>query len=194
MNRKDFKRYMQQGLGRCVLTLRKSDNIEKYRDIVLWGCLHNLSYDTQSEGTRAAYIYQLVSCFHDDAYFTAPTMDAFLRLPPHRDWTFAHFCDLLQLFAENGQIEAKNTLYKKYDILLASLTGKRSFRRYDYERDNFERVCTSLISLDGADALLKIAEDMGTLFKRNPHYDGRVFGWFFPFQKIHSVRNGSHPF
>lgn len=107
MNRKDFKRYMQQGLGRCVLTLRKSDNIEKYRDIVLWGCLHNLSYDTQSEGTRAAYIYQLVSCFHDDAYFTAPTMDAFLRLPPHRDWTFAHFCDLLQLFAENGQIEAK---------------------------------------------------------------------------------------
>ena len=80
--------YMQQGLGRCVLALREAENIEKYRDIVLWGCLHNLSYDTQCEGTRAAYIYQLVSFFHDDAYFVAPTIAAFGKLPRHHDWTF----------------------------------------------------------------------------------------------------------
>lgn len=40
-----------------------------------------------------------------------------------------------------------------------------------------------MISLDGADALLKIAEDMGTLFKRNPHYGGRDFDWFFSFSE-----------
>lgn len=170
---------MQQGLGRCAVTLRESDNIGKYRDIVLWGCLHNLSYDTQCEGTRAAYVYQLVSCFHDDAYFAAPTIDAFLSLPPHLDCTFDHFCELLRRFAENGYAEAKNVLYKKYDILLASLTVKRSFRSYDYERDNFERVCISLTSLDGEATLLKIAEDMGALFKRNRHYDGGSFDWFF---------------
>ena len=179
MNRKDFKRYMQQGLGRCVLALREAENIEKYRDIVLWGCLHNLSYDTQCEGTRAAYIYQLVSFFHDDAYFVAPTIAAFGKLPRHHDWTFEHFCELLQLFAENGSKEARNTLYEKYDRLLSSLAVKRSFRSYDYERDNFDRLCISLTSLDGKAAFKKIAEDMGTLFQRNPHYSSRDFEWFF---------------
>lgn len=107
---------MRQGLGRCVLTLRKSDNIEQYREIVLWGCLHNLSYDTQCEGTRAAYIYHLASCFHDDAYFIAPTIDAFQKLPRHLDWTFCHFFELLRLFAEKGSVDAKNALYEKYDV------------------------------------------------------------------------------
>ncbi len=90
-----------------------------------------------------------------------------------------HFCELLRLFAESGQTEAKNILYKKYDILLASLKRKRSFRSYDFDRDNFERICISLISLDGVDALLKIAEDMGMLFRINPHYDGSDFDCFF---------------
>ena len=179
LNRKDFKRYMQQGLGRCVLTLHESDNIEKYRDIVLWGCLHNLSFDTQCEGTRAAYIYRLVSCFHDDAYFIAPTIDAFLKLRRHDDWPFEHFCELLRMFAENGSLEAKQTLYEKYESLLYSLTVKRRFKSFDSERDNFEFICISLTSLDGTDALLKIAEDMGSLFKKNPHYDSGNFAWFF---------------
>ena len=29
MNKKDFKKYMQQGLGRCILVLQSSENIEK---------------------------------------------------------------------------------------------------------------------------------------------------------------------
>ncbi len=170
---------MRQGLGRCVLFLHESDNIEKYRDIVLWGCLHNLSYDTQCEGTRAAYLYRLVSCFHDDAYFIAPTIDAFWKLPRKPDWTFVHFCELLRLFAENGSVEAKNALYEKYRLLLSSLTVKRRFGSYDYERDQFEQICICLIFLDGSDAFFKIAEDMGTLFKRNPHYDSSDFAQFF---------------
>lgn len=179
MNTKDFKRYMRQGLGRCVLSLRESDNIEKYKDIVLWGCLHNLSYDTQCEGTRAAYLYQLVSCFRDDAYFIAPTVDAFLKLPRQSGWTFAHFCELLRMFAENGSPEAKNALYEKYGILLSSLTAKRHFRSYDYEREQFEQISICLVLLDGNDAFFKIAEDMGTLFIKNPHYDCRDFAEFF---------------
>ena len=31
---------MQQGMGRCVLVLQSSDNIEKYKKVVLWRCLH----------------------------------------------------------------------------------------------------------------------------------------------------------
>ena len=71
---------MQQGLGRCIITLEQSKDHERYRDTVLWGCLHNLSYDTQCEGTRAVYVYELTSFFCDDDYFVKPTVNTFLNL------------------------------------------------------------------------------------------------------------------
>jgi hypothetical protein len=43
--KKEFKRLMQQGLVRCNIVLQKSEKIEKYKDVVLWGCLHNLGFD-----------------------------------------------------------------------------------------------------------------------------------------------------
>ena len=98
---------MQQGLGRCVLELRNAENIAKYKYIVLWGCLHNLSYDTQCEGTRAHYVYELTTYFNDEPYFVAPIIDAFERILRRSDWTFSHFCELLLHFAENGNVDAK---------------------------------------------------------------------------------------
>ena len=35
MNTKEFKYYMQRGLGRCYLELQNCDDIEKYRKTVL---------------------------------------------------------------------------------------------------------------------------------------------------------------
>lgn len=37
MDKKEFKRLMQCGNGRIALVLQKNENIEKYKDIVLWG-------------------------------------------------------------------------------------------------------------------------------------------------------------
>lgn len=36
-----------RGLGRCVLELESTEDTEWYREVVLWGCTHDLSYDTQ---------------------------------------------------------------------------------------------------------------------------------------------------
>ena len=178
MNKKDFKKYMQQGLGRCIIALRSSKNIEKYKDIVLWGCLHNLSYDTQCEGTRADYVYKLTTYFQDEKYFLMPLVEAFEKLPCHFDWLFSHYCELLRNFAENGNNAAKEALQKKYNYLLSTLLSKRRFSRYDFERDNFERICLAMSFIDGIDGLLVIADDMGRLFKENPHYSGDDFDWF----------------
>ena len=178
MNKKDFKHYMQQGIGRCVLHLQSSQDIEKYKDIVLWGCLHNLSYDTQCEGTRASYLYELTTFFHDEAYFLIPVITAFEKLPRNADWLFSHYCELLRRFAENGNETAQNALQKKYNQLLSTLLNKRRWNGYDHERDNFERICQTLSSLGGIDTLLKIADDMGYLFRNNPHYQENHFDWF----------------
>ena len=69
-------------------------------------------------------------------------------------------------------------MIQKYDYLLSVLLNKRRFISYDFERDNFERICITLSSLGGIDILLKIAADMGMLFRKNPHYSGSDFDWF----------------
>lgn len=45
MTKKEFKKYMQQGLGRCAVVLQNYENVDKYKDVVLWGCLHNLLWN-----------------------------------------------------------------------------------------------------------------------------------------------------
>lgn len=178
MTKKDFKKYMKQGLGRCILVLKSSDNIEKYKEIVLWGCLHNLSYDTQCEGTRASYIYELTTYFNDEDYFLKPCIEAFKKTTHKAGWLFCHYAELLSKFAENGNERAIIALKEKYEYLLNILINKRKFKLYDVEREDFERICITLYSIYGTDILLKLVTDMGMLFEKNPHYTGSDFDWF----------------
>ena len=168
MNKKDFKTCMQQGRGGCVLALKSEKNIEKYKDIVLWGCLHDLGYDTQCEGTRAEYIYELTTFFCDEEYFVRPIIEAFSTLASESDHLFQHFNTLLSLFAENGNADALLALQQKYDALFSILLNKRSFEAYDFERDDFERICISLLHQSKENINLKVIGDLGRLFRENP--------------------------
>ena len=172
---------MQQGLGRCAVALKSSQDAEKYKDTVLWGCLNNLSYDLQCEGTRAGYVYSLTTYFNDTDYFLSPVIEAFDALPRRSDELFAHLCDLLLEFAKAGNNNAKDALVKKYGELLASLESKRNFRGYDYERDRLERIAISLLACGGEDTVLKTAEELGALFTKNKHYGADEFDWLCDF-------------
>ena len=77
MKKSEFKRAMCCGLGRCAVELSTAENIKKYKDIVLWGCLHNLSYDKLFEGTRAYYVYKLTEFFQDEIFFLRPLAEKF---------------------------------------------------------------------------------------------------------------------
>ncbi len=178
MNKKDFKVCMQQGRGRCHLVLQSEKDIAKYKDIVLWGCLHNLSYDTQCEGARATYVYDLTTYFGDEDYFLTPIIKAFASLSRRRAWLFDHFSAQLSLFAKNGNERAKEALARKYDQLFSVLLNKRRFCNYDFERDNFERLCVALLPLRDTDNKFRIVCDLGRLFRENPHYDCDYFDWF----------------
>ena len=170
---------MQQGRGGCVLALKSEKNIEKYKDIVLWGCLHNLSYDTQCEGVRAEYVYDLTKYFNDEDYFLFPIIKAFESCSQRRDWLFEHFSAQLSLFAKNGNERASDALQRKYDQLFAILLTKRKFQSYyDFERHNFELLCVALRHLVDTEGKFKIICDLGRLFRENPHYDCDYFDWF----------------
>lgn len=180
MNKKSFKRYMQQGLGRCALLLEGAKDVTKYKDTVLWGCLHSLSYDPQFEGTRAYYVHLLTTYFEDTAYFLRPTVAAFRAVSLRSDRLFDHLCELLRRFAEDGSHEAMEALEEKYALLLSALLQKRGRGgRRDYARDAFERICLTIHAMQNEARILQIAADMGRLFRENPRYTENDFDWFF---------------
>ena len=92
MTKKAFKKSMQCGLGRCILELNETSNIEKYYDLVLWGCTHNFSYDTQSEGSRSWYMYELIKRFPKKTAFLEAICQCFEKRTPYQYWKFHHFC------------------------------------------------------------------------------------------------------
>ena len=113
MNKNSFKKYMKQGLGKCFLTLTIDKNINKYKDIVLWGCLNNLSYDNQCEGTRSDYVYNLLKIYNDEEYFVNPIIEKFNKVSYINDHLFSHLSELVRNFAMDGNEKAKIALESK---------------------------------------------------------------------------------
>ena len=177
----EFKRYMSQGLGRCALCLAGCEDIEKYRDTVLYGCLRNLSYDLQCEGTRAAYVYSLTRYFDSPEYFLAPIIDEFLTLDDTRDADFKHLADMLECFTRDGSKAAQIALDKKYYILLNELKNNTDTEGYDFNRDNFEHLCVIKLQLYGCGVktVCNIADNVGELYAANNKYDAWDFGWLY---------------
>ena len=182
MTKKEFREAMKRGLGRCVQELDYAENPEKYREIVLWGCMHDLSFDTQCEGTRAWYLRELIRRFHDEK----PFVDAVIRkLSGYRSnggWEFSQYCELLALFAQEGNRQANAALWEKYEELYKILKKKKRRKNGTFpERDDFEALCIELV--DAAehplDSYMKIAEDIGALLSENSLPDAVSFSWLF---------------
>lgn len=172
---------MERGLGRCVLELDRTENVEKYRDTVLWGCTHNLSFDTQCEGTRAWYLYELIKRFPYAEEFVSAVINRFDGCKSDGRWEFAHYCDLLALFAADGNADALNALRKKYAVLYDVLLNRKRLPANGIfaAQDDFEYLCIALAdcSDNSLAAYLKIANDIGTLYQSNNLYSGGDFVW-----------------
>lgn len=185
MTKKEFKRAMQCGLGRCIQELRSCEDIEKYRDIVLWGCTHNLTYDAQSEGTRGDYLYQLVKCYPDETPFVDAVILALKKSAAKSDWDFLQFCRFLELFAIEGNQSAIDTLHDQYQQMydLLKQHKKRLPQKFMPVRENFENLCISIIHLpetleNCGKAYLNIAENIGALIIDTSWFHTWDFAWF----------------
>ena len=177
MTLKTFKSCMQRGLGRCYIELKNCEDREKYKDTVLWGCLHEIAFDAQCEGTRAAFLYRLISLFPDRDFFSDRIAEKYRSVSGREPWLFQQLTELLSYFAEDGHPTAKDALAEKYAALYDRLLKKRSFNSYDYERDDFE-LLTIVMLRSGEDTFPALISDYGGLFLKNPHYELSCFEWF----------------
>lgn len=179
MTKAEFKRAMQCGLGRCYTELESTENIERYREIVLWGCLHNISFDVQFEGTRAPYLYELLRMFRDDEYFAEPLAKAFLKTKSDGGWHFNHYADLLRCFASDGNKTACAALCEKYDSLYNKLLKSRGGADFGFAKENFETLCINIIILGGGNKFFEIAVDIGRLLSKGESFERYDFEWFY---------------
>ena len=176
MNRKQFKESLLRGQGRCILAAQAGP--ERYRDIVLWACGQELAFDAQSDGTRSWFIHRLICCYPDKKPFLDAIIQSFDRAKPDRGWKLICLAERLNYFSDEGEAAAEQALWRKYEALYAQLLARKRLSGGLFPlRDNFSMLCDILA--EDLDAHIRIAEDLGRLFREKSLYDGFDFIWLY---------------
>lgn len=176
MTKKEFKEAMLRGLGRCVRAVEQEP--ERYRALVLWACQRDISYDTQCEGTRAWYVYTMVSAYGDKEPFIRAAADALRKYRANDGWGVQYLSELLMLFTLDGSDIARQALEEKYQQLLTAMhTRQRRPNRVFHERSDLEQLGLTL-SVDSA-SFLRVAADFGRLYRQKKYMVSGDFDWFF---------------
>ena len=187
MTKKDFKYDMQRGLGSCVVALKQMQDAEKekFLPLVLWGCSRDLAFDAQCEGCRSVYLYELLADFPDAAPFIDVIEKRLFHSMHSNGWEFHQDCELLAYFVSDGIRRAWKILMTCYHFLMISLNECEpdQYGRFP-ERDNFEALCLTLVSLCFDDRTRrekiyqKIVRDLCILGEENPLLTVDHFDWF----------------
>lgn len=176
MTKKDFRQYLLKGRGCCIQAVREDP--ERYRSEVLWACSHEIAFDAQCEGSRAWYVYTMIECYEDKSPFLNALITALDNSTSRNLWKMQYFAEALMHFALDGSGEAEAALWRKYEALYAFLRNKkRQPRRYFAERDDYSSLCIDLGQR--REAMVRIAEDIGRLYRENPIYNGWYFDWLY---------------
>ena len=179
MTKKAFKYDMQRGLGSCVLELQSTQDIEKYRPLVLWGCSRDMAYDAQCEGCRSVYLYQLITQFPDHMPFIDILEKRLYQSMRSRGWEFMQDCEILSYFALDGEKRAWDIMKSCHRELFQILCRKRKPTKDGRlpERDNFESLCLTLVTMRPR-MYRMLVSDIGILIESNSLYSASDFMWF----------------
>ena len=176
MTKKEFRQFMLKGRGCCIQAVRRDP--ERYRSEVLWACRNEIAFDAQCEGSRAWYVYQMIDCFEDKTPFLHTLIAALDHSRSNYGWKVHYLGEMLVHFMLDGCTEAEEALWRKYEQLYAILRSKkRRPRGYFAEENDFSALCVDLG--ERREAMVKIAEDIGRLYREQSFYDGWSFDWLY---------------
>lgn len=166
MLKKKFIDTIRKGLGRAYLELEAAENKEEYRKSLLYACLSDCSYEFVCEGSKGAYLFELISLFDDTAYFKQNIIHFLQNKLPKRG-LFAQLLDILRCYYHQGDREIKPFLndYYRHFIENGKWT-KNKILCYEY-------LCIILYQIFGLKRVFKILKDIEKL-KINKN----DIGWF----------------
>ena len=178
-----YRKALLRGAGRCVTMLESEAGKIYFRPLVLWACGRNLGCDTQIEGTRALFLYDLINQYQSLEPFLDVIERKFLSSMNKADWLFQQECELLALFAINGNIRARCILergYERFCRRLRRLNPARISGPYIPAPDNFASLCEQLLlcakTADAQQLLERFVRDVGGLCMRDPFWNDMAAG------------------
>lgn len=187
MTKKEFKYGMERGLGSCILELERASDKERYKDIIVWGCKHELAYDAQSEGTRSQYLYQMIEMYEDWTDFYEAASSRLKICCSRAGWEFMQHAELCALMAGGGYMPAGKLLDEIYEYLFEVLSQRKIHSKNGIftERTNMEALCIAKVTYqhssqrESEQEYIKIVNDLGMLFQKNARlYSHEHFLWF----------------
>ena len=159
MTKTAFRNDFLRGLGSALIELQMCTDPARFYDAVLYGCLHNTTYDSQCEGERGWYLHQAAKLSGNEAAIEEAVCQKFFHIREDV-WLFEQLTSTLYHFAVDGNETARDALYEQYEAMLRELSRKRKFQQIYSRRDMFDRLCDWLILLDGWSAFKKIVDDV----------------------------------
>lgn len=163
MNKAQFKHDFLRGLGSALIELHSNSNTKQFREIVMYGCLHNTTYDMQCEGDRGWYLYQAAQLVEDKEAIEAAVIQKFFHARDN-EWLFNQLISILYYFAMGGSENARTALYQQYENMVYELSPRKRKSNGTYpRRDMFDWLCVWLTSLDGWSMFKRIIQDVSKI-------------------------------
>jgi hypothetical protein len=108
-----FRSAIRRGTGEAHLIARAHPEVD-FSDEIIAACVKTFVYDAQCEGSRAAYLNELIDLSINKPRIVEAVLD---RLMVEDDdwWVLNQLFDSAALFAKDGNARARKTLYARYD-------------------------------------------------------------------------------
>jgi hypothetical protein len=148
----EFKRALEQGLGRAILCLQKHDPAP-YRSIILEACLTNSTRDPHCWKTKAAYLLEGLNAFEDVVTLKTEILERYLQLPLEGEEQPDP--ELVLELAREKHPGAREALYERFINTPLSEIDWTSGQE--------------IVDLDGLDGLLNIAQRFGAALQNDPN-------------------------
>jgi hypothetical protein len=161
-----FQSAIRRGTGETHLLIPNYPKID-FSGEVIKACVKDFAYDGQCEGSRGAYLFEIIELAGKKDKIRKAVLKALLK--PQKDtWTQAQLFDLAKMFAQQGDAAARQAIYQAF--------VHNAIRGSDWAGTS------EIMELDGIEGLKFIAEEFGKRHEADPD-DWQDDGVIYKFQK-----------
>lgn len=150
--KRQFYDSLKRGTGEAYLIAKNNPSVD-FSSYIIKGALTNFAYDGQSEGSRAQYVFDLISLSDNKEKIRKAILKG-LASEQSDTWSLTHLFDLAKLFAQQGDNEARQTIYDRF--LNNTIEGS--------DWVGFQEI----LELDGLKGLIYIADKFGKSIEQDP--------------------------
>lgn len=149
--RQRFKSAIKRGTGETHLIMMANPKMD-FSSAITKAALINYAYDSQSEGSRSDYVFELIELSNQKERIKKKILDKLLN-EKEDTWALDQLFDIAALFAKQGDKEAKKAIYKRF--------YKKRIEGSEWIGQD------AILDIDGLDGLKYIAETKGKIIAKD---------------------------